>query len=74
MKRVWLLWTISSSNFLGMVIVALRGFNTPKRKSNPNTPVRPDGDHPRPYGDQKMYKVAGKREHNARKSLKKLQT
>ena len=27
------------------------------------TPVRPDG-------DQKMYKVAGKREHNARKSLK----
>ena len=37
------------------------------------TPVRPDGDHPRPYGDQKMYKVAGKREHNARKSLKKYQ-
>ena len=31
------------------------------------SPVRPDGDHPRPYGDQKMYKVAGKREH-ARKS------
>ena len=27
----------------------------------------------RPYGDQKMYKVAGKREHNQRKSLKKLQ-
>ena len=25
----------------------------------------------RPYGDQKMYKVAGKREQNARKSLKK---
>ena len=33
-------------------------------------PVRPDGDHPRLYGDQKMYKVAGKREHNARKSQK----
>ena len=32
-----------------------------------NTPVRPDGDHPRPYGDQKMYKDADKREHNARK-------
>ena len=29
------------------------------------TPVRLDGDHPRPYGDQKMYKVADKREHNA---------
>ena len=39
------------------------------------TPVRPDGDRTatlrRPYGDQKIYKVAGKREHNARKSLKK---
>jgi len=35
-----------------------------------NSPVRLDGDHPRPYCDQKMYQVAGKREHNARKSPK----
>ena len=35
---------------------------------------RPYYDHPRPYGDQKMYKNAGKRKHNARKSPQKYKT
>ena len=35
---------------------------------------RPYYDHPRPYGDQKMYKNAGKRKHNARKGPQKYKT
>ena len=49
------------------VLFVLNNFTT-------NSTDIPDGDHPISYGDQKMYKIASKREDNARRNPDKLQT